>query len=186
MHSHSLDQWTHEHVFLGESHEHNERRTWFVVALTAVMMIGEIAAGSLFGSMALLADGWHMSTHVIAFLITALAYYFARRNAANERFSFGTGKIGVLGGFTSAVVLAIVAFLMAGESTHRLFAPLTIHFNEAIGIGCIGLLVNLSCAFLLSGAHHHDQRPIVYPGYRGEKRHRPEGKWRRHRQLQLR
>jgi cation diffusion facilitator family transporter len=106
--------------------------------------------------MALLADGWHMSTHVIAFLITALAYYFARRHAGNERFSFGTGKIGVLGGFTSAVVLSIVALLMAGESTRRLFVPLTIHFNEAIGIACLGLLVNVSCAFLLSDAHHHD------------------------------
>src|SRR5256885_13473996 len=133
-----------------------ERRTRMVIGITAAMMVVEIAAGLMSRSMALLADGWHMSTHVIAFVITALAYYFARRHAANERFSFGTGKIGVLGGFTSAVVLAIVAFLMAGESTHRLFAPLTIHFNEAIGIACIGLLVNLSCAFLLSGAHHHD------------------------------
>jgi cation diffusion facilitator family transporter len=118
----------------------------------------EIAAGLMSHSMALLADGWHMSTHVIAFLITALAYYFARRHAANKSFSFGTGKIGVLGGFASAVVLSIVAFLMAGESTRRLFLPLTIHFNEAIGIACIGLLVNVGCAFLLGGAHHqhHD------------------------------
>jgi cation diffusion facilitator family transporter len=135
-----------------------EQRTRMVIGLTAVMMVVEIAAGLMSHSMALLADGWHMSTHVIAFLITALAYYFARRHAANERFSFGTGKIGVLGGFASAVVLSIVAFLMAGESTRRLFLPLTIHFNEAIGIACIGLLVNVSCAFLLSGAHHqhHD------------------------------
>jgi cation diffusion facilitator family transporter len=135
-----------------------ERRTRMVIGITAVMMAVEIAVGLMSHSMALLADGWHMSTHVIAFLITALAYYFARRHAANERFSFGTGKIGVLGGFTSAVVLSIVAFLMAGESTRRLFLPLTIHFNEAIGIACIGLLVNIGCAFLLSGAHHqsHD------------------------------
>jgi cation diffusion facilitator family transporter len=133
-----------------------EQRTRMVIGLTAVMMVVEIAAGLMSHSMALLADGWHMSTHVIAFLITALAYYLARRHAANERFSFGTGKIGVLGGFASAVVLSIVAFLMAGESTRRLFLPLTIHFNEAIGIACVGLLVNLSCAFLLSGAHHHD------------------------------
>jgi len=104
-------------------------------------------------SMALLADGWHMSTHVIAFLITAVAYYLARRNAANARFSFGTGKIGVLGGFTSAVVLSIVALLMAGESVHRLFVPLEIHFNEAIGIACVGLLVNLGCAVLLADRH---------------------------------
>ena len=127
-----------------------------VIAITAVMMVVEIAAGLMSHSMALLADGWHMSTHVIAFLITGLAYYFARRHAANERFSFGTGKIGVLGGFTSAVILSIVAFLMAGESTRRLFAPLTIHFNEAIGIACVGLLVNLGCASLLSDAHRQD------------------------------
>src|SRR5712691_9307252 len=139
-----------------------ERRTRIVIVITGVMMVVEITAGLMSHSMALLADGWHMSTHVIAFLITALAYYFARRHAANERFSFGTGKIGVLGGFASAVVLSIVAFLMAGESTRRLFLPLTIHFNEAIGIACIGLLVNLGCAFLLGdghrhrGAHHHD------------------------------
>jgi len=116
--------------------------------------------------MALLADGWHMSTHVIAFVITAVAYYLARRHATNVRFSFGTGKIGVLGGFTSAVVLSIVAFLMAGESVRRLFVPLTIHFNEAIGIACLGLAVNLGCAFLLKDEHdpeghghgstHHD------------------------------
>ena len=133
-----------------------EQRTRMVIAITAAMMVVEIVAGLMSHSMALLADGWHMSTHVIAFLITALAYYFARRHATNERFSFGTGKIGVLGGFASAVVLSIVALLMAGESTRRLFLPLTIHFNEAIGIACLGLVVNLSCAFLLSGAHHHD------------------------------
>jgi cation diffusion facilitator family transporter len=118
------------------------------------MMVVEIAVGLMSHSMALLADGWHMSTHVIAFLITAAAYYLARRHATNVRFSFGTGKIGVLGGFTSAVVLSIVAFLMAGESAHRLFVPLTIHFNEAIGIACIGLLVNLGCAVLLADRHH--------------------------------
>jgi len=118
------------------------------------MMIVEIAVGLMSHSMALLADGWHMSTHVLAFLITAVAYYFARTQAANARFSFGTGKVGVLGGFTSAVVLSIVAFLMAGESLHRLFVPLEIHFNEAIGIACVGLLVNLGCALLLADRHH--------------------------------
>src|SRR5881397_3601382 len=100
---------------------HAERRTRIVIAVTAVMMIIEIAAGLMSHSMALLADGWHMSTHVIAFVITAVAYYFARRHAANVRFSFGTGKIGVLGGFTSAVVLSIVAFLMAREQPVRPF-----------------------------------------------------------------
>jgi cation diffusion facilitator family transporter len=117
-------------------------------------MIVEIAVGLMSHSMALLADGWHMSTHVIAFLIAAVAYYFSRTQAGNVRFSFGTGKIGVLGGFTSAVVLSIVAFLMAGESVHRLFVPLEIHFNEAIGIACLGLLVNLGCAVLLADRHH--------------------------------
>ena len=144
---------------------HAERRTRIVIGITAAMMVVEIAVGLMSHSMALLADGWHMSTHVIAFLITAVAYYLARRHATNVRFSFGTGKIGVLGGFTSAVALSIVAFLMAGESVHRLFVPMSIHFNEAIGIACLGLLVNLGCAVLLGdrdhessdgSAHHHD------------------------------
>ncbi len=136
---------------------HAERRTRIVIGITAAMMVVEIVAGLVSHSMALLADGWHMSTHVAAFLITAAAYYFARTQAGNARFSFGTGKIGVLGGFTSAVVLAIVAFLMAGESVHRLFAPLEIHFNEAIGIASLGLMVNLGCAVLLANRHReHD------------------------------
>src|SRR5437879_7064089 len=132
---------------------HAERRTRIVISITAAMMVIEIVAGLMSHSMALLADGWHMSTHVLAFLITAVAYHFARTQAGNARFSFGTGKIGVLGGFTSAVVLSIVAFLMAGESVHRLFVPLEIHFNEAIGIACLGLLVNLGCAVLLAVRH---------------------------------
>src|SRR5881398_964193 len=131
-----------------------ERRTRIVIGVTAVMMVLEIVVGLMSRSMALLADGWHMSTHVIAFVITAAAYYLARKHATNARFSFGTGKIGVLGGFTSAVVLSIVAFLMAGESVHRIFVPLSIHFDEAIGIACIGLLVNLGCAVLLADRHH--------------------------------
>src|SRR5216117_2937174 len=133
---------------------HAERRTRIVIGITAVMMIVEITVGLMSRSMALLADVWHMSTHVLAFLITAVAYYLARRHAANVRFSFGTGKVGVLGGFTSAVVLSIVAFLMAGESVRRLFVPLTIHFNGAIGIACVGLAVNLGCALLLADRHH--------------------------------
>src|SRR5213594_4894186 len=134
-----------------------ERRTRIVIGVTAVMMVLEIVVGLMSHSKALLADGWHMSTHVIAFLIAAVTYYLARRHATNVRFSFGTGKIGVLGGFTSAVVLSIVAFLMAGESVRRLFVPLEIHFNEAIGIACLGLLVNLGCALLLADRHHeHD------------------------------
>src|SRR5438309_12015917 len=132
---HSAFQKAHDFV---PDFSHAERRTRIVIAVTAVMMLVEIATGLMSHSMALLADGWHISTHVIAFLITAVAYYFARTQAGNARFSFGTGKIGVLGGFTSAVVLSIVALLMAGESVHRLFVPLEIHFNEAIGIACLG------------------------------------------------
>ena len=148
---HSRFRKTHNFV---PDFSHAERRTRIVIAVTAVMMILEISVGLMSHSMALLADGWHMSTHVLAFLITAVAYYFARTQASNARFSFGTGKIGVLGGFTSAVVLSIVAFLMAIESVRRLFVPLEIHFNEAIGIACVGLLVNLICAALLAGQHH--------------------------------
>jgi cation diffusion facilitator family transporter len=153
MHRTDHSQFRKAHDFVPDF-SHAERRTRIVIGITAAMMVVEIAVGLMSHSMALLADGWHMSTHVIAFLITAVAYYLARRHAANARFSFGTGKIGVLGGFTSAVVLAIVAFLMAGESVHRLFTPLTIHFNEAIAIACVGLLVNLGCAVLL-GDHDH-------------------------------
>jgi len=148
---HSRFRKTHDFV---PDFSHAERRTRIVIGITAVMMVVEIAVGLMSHSMALLADGWHMSTHVLAFLITAVAYYFARTQAGNARFSFGTGKVGVLGGFTSAIVLSIVAFLMAGESVHRLFAPLEIHFNDAIGIACLGLLVNLGCAVLLADRHH--------------------------------
>jgi cation diffusion facilitator family transporter len=153
---HSLFRHTHNFVpdFSGA-----ERRTRIVIAITAVMMVLEITVGLISHSMALLADGWHMSTHVIAFLITAMAYYLSRKHSSNAQFTFGTGKIGVLGGFSSAVVLAMIALLMAGESAHRLFVPLSIHFNEAIGVASLGLLVNLSCALLLkdtSHHHHHD------------------------------
>jgi cation diffusion facilitator family transporter len=145
----------HSHNFVHDFSK-GERRTRIVIAITAAMMVVEITAGLLSHSMALLADGWHMSTHVTAFLITAIAYHFTRRHASNVQFSFGTGKIGVLGGFASAVVLSVVAFLMAGESVHRLFVPLEIHFNEAIGIAFVALTVNLVCAFLLKVDHHHD------------------------------
>ena len=147
-------RFRHSHDFVHDFSK-GERRTRIVIAITGVMMVVEITAGLLFRSMALLADGWHMSTHVTAFLIAAIAYRFTRRHASDEQFSFGPGKIGVLGGFASAVVLSVVAFLMAGESVHRMFAPLSIHFNEAIGIACIALAVNLVCAFLLKDDHHH-------------------------------
>ena len=152
-------RFRHSHDFVRDFSK-GERRTHIVIAITGVMMVVEITAGLLSHSMALLADGWHMSTHVTAFLITAVAYYFTRRHASNVQFSFGTGKIGVLGGFASAVVLSVVAFLMAGESVHRLFVPLEIHFNEAIGIACIALTVNGVCALLLKEdghSRHHGQ-----------------------------
>ena len=117
-----LSPWQHTHAFALDSSV-AERRTRIVIGITATMMVVEIAAGILFGSMALLADGWHMSTHVAAFLITAVAYHFSRRHAADPRYSFGTGKMGVLGGFASAVILAVIALLMAGESVHRFLLP---------------------------------------------------------------
>lgn len=154
MHRHDLTRWKHSHDYQEDSSV-AERRTRIVIAITAAMMIVEIAAGIGFKSMALLADGWHMSTHVAAFLITAFAYYFSRRHRHDPRYSFGTGKMGVLGGFASAVVLAVVAVLMAGESVHRFFVPEAIRFNEATGIAVVGLFVNLICAFLLKDSHHH-------------------------------
>lgn len=146
----------HDHVFLGSQHERNERRTWLVIAFTTTMMIVEIAAGSAFGSMALVADGWHMSTHAGAMLIAALAYRYARRNARNPRFTFGTGKLGDLAGFTSAVVLALVALLLGWESLMRLRSPVVINFSQAIFVAVIGLVVNLVCAWLLRDEHAHD------------------------------
>ena len=156
MHFHSLDRWTHDHVFLGAKHARNERRTWFVVALTAVMMVGEIVAGIVFGSMALLADGWHMATHAAALGIAALAYLFARRQARNSHFTFGTGKFGDLAAFASAVILAIVAIQIAFESVARLVNPVTIAYREAIAVAVLGLVVNLVSAFLLREEHDHD------------------------------
>ena len=154
MHRTDHPHFRHSHDFALDSSS-AERRTRIVIGIAATMMVIEITAGVAFNSMALLVDGWHMATHVTAFLITALAYYFSRRHAANPLHSFGTAKIGVLGGFASAVVLAVIALLMAGESVHRFFVPLSIHFNEAIGIAVLGLAVNLVCAFVLTHAHDH-------------------------------
>src|SRR5882724_6889738 len=156
MHSHSLDQWTHDHVFLGPKHDRNERRTWFVVALTAVMMVGEIAAGSLFGSMALLADGWHMATHACALGIAAAAYLFARQHARNSRFAFGTGKFGDLAAFSSAIILSLIAVQIFYESVIRLVHPVAIAYGEAIAVAALGLGVNLVSAWLLRDSHDHD------------------------------
>lgn len=155
MHRHTIDDWTHDHIFLGENHARNERRTFVVVGITIAMMIAEIAGGTLFGSMALLADGWHMSTHAAAIGIAAFAYRYARSHARDPRFSFGTGKVGELAAFTSAVVLAVVALAIAYESILRIANPQPIAYGEAIAIATLGLLVNLVCAWLLRDDHHH-------------------------------
>jgi cation diffusion facilitator family transporter len=145
----------HSHVFLGDAHETSERRTWAVIWLCSAMMIAEIVGGALFGSIALVADGLHMSTHAGALLLAALAYTYARKHAHNRNFSFGTGKLGDLAGFTSAIVLAMIALLIGYESLSRIFAPVPIHFAEAIPIACLGLVVNVASAWLLSGGHDH-------------------------------
>jgi cation diffusion facilitator family transporter len=146
----------HNHVFLGEGHEKSERKTWAVIWLCAIMMVAEIVGGLIFGSIALVADGLHMSTHAGALLLAALAYTYARRHADNPAFTFGTGKLGDLAGFTSAIVLAMIALLIGYESVSRIFAPVPIHFAEAIPIACLGLAVNVASAWLLAGGEHHD------------------------------
>jgi cation diffusion facilitator family transporter len=155
MHGPSFQSLQHEHVFLGDDHERNERRTWFVIALTATMMVVEIVAGTIYGSMALVADGWHMSTHAAAMLISALAYLYARRHARDPRFTFGTGKLGDLAGFASAIILALIALLIGWESLLRLANPIPIDFGQAIAVAVIGLVVNLASAWLLRDDHHH-------------------------------
>jgi cation diffusion facilitator family transporter len=155
-----LENWQHSHVF-NEGNPLAERNTRWVVWLTASMMVAEIAGGWTFNSMALLADGWHMSSHALALGLSVLAYAAARRFAHDSRFAFGTWKIEILGGYTSAVFLVGVAGLMVFQSVERLLAPTPIHYNQAIGIAALGLLVNLVCAGLLKDghghAHHHHQ-----------------------------
>ncbi len=146
----------HSHVFLGAGHETSERKTWAVIWLCGAMMIAEIVGGLLFGSIALVADGLHMSTHAGALLLAALAYSYARNHADDPRFTFGTGKLGDLAGFTSAIILAMIALLIGYEAVSRILAPVPIHFAEAIPIACLGLAVNIASAWILSGgAHHH-------------------------------
>lgn len=144
----------HDHIFLGAAHKDNERRTWMVIALCSAMMVAEIVGGTMFGSLALVADGLHMSTHAGAMLIAALAYTYARWHASDERFVFGTGKLGDLAGFTSAIVLAMIALLIGYEAVSRFLAPVPIQFGQAIPIAVLGLLVNLASVWLLSGDHH--------------------------------
>lgn len=172
----SAETLAHYHNFLGASHDENARRTRIVVVLTFAMMIGEIAAGYLTGSMALLADGFHMATHAGALGVAAFAYGYARRHARDPRFTFGTGKVGELAGFASALVLAIIALGIGIESVRRLFAPADIAYVEAIWIAILGLIVNLVSAWLL-GSHHHGHG---HEGHHDHHAHDHHGHYRHH------
>src|SRR3954447_12393923 len=154
MHTHSMNHWRHDHTFGQERPAAGERRTLLVVAITAITMIVEITAGLWTGSMALLADGVHMASHALALGIAAFAYVYARRHARDERFSFGTGKMNALGGFTGALLLAVVALGMGWESLSRLFIPGSISFDEAIPVAVLGLVVNAASVFILGGHRH--------------------------------
>uniref|UniRef100_UPI0040479596 cation diffusion facilitator family transporter n=1 Tax=Shewanella baltica TaxID=62322 RepID=UPI0040479596 len=152
---HSLAQWQHSHEFSSQNRD-GEKNTRYVLYLTVITMVAEIAAGTIYGSMALLADGWHMGTHAAAFMITLFAYSYARKHANDPAFAFGTGKVSVLGGYTSAIALGLVALVMLIESGMRLISPEQIHFNEAIFVAVIGLSVNVLSVFLLKDHHTHD------------------------------
>jgi cation diffusion facilitator family transporter len=155
MHSHSMMEWTHGHAFLGAQHGEHERRTWIVVALTGVMMVAEIVGGTVFGSIALVADGWHMGTHVAALAIAGFAYLFARRHMHDARFTLGTGKFGELAAFSSAIILGMIGLGIGYESVLRLLYPVAIHFREAVPIAALGLCVNIASAWLLRDNHDH-------------------------------
>lgn len=148
----------HDHSFGQDQVRSGERRTLVVILITAAMMVAEIVSGVMFGSMALLADGLHMGSHATALSITFFAYMYARRHAHDRRFTFGTGKVNALAGFTGAVLLAVFALFMAYESIHRLLSPVEIAFNSAILVAVIGLIVNGGCVFILNDPshHHHD------------------------------
>jgi cation diffusion facilitator family transporter len=186
MHSHSIAQWSHGHAFLGEHHGRHERRTWSVVALTAAMMAAEITGGTLFGSIALVADGWHMGTHVAALAIAGLAYLFARRHAEDTRFSLGTGKFGELAAFSSAIILGMIALGIGYESVLRLLHPVVIRFQEAIPIAAIGLCVNLLSAWLLHDDHDHDRAHNHDHDHGGGHEHAADGDHPSHRDTNLR
>ncbi|MBV8537344.1 MAG: CDF family Co(II)/Ni(II) efflux transporter DmeF [Alphaproteobacteria bacterium] len=156
MHLSTTPQHAHEHFFLHDQHGRSEQRTRMVVALTAGMMVAEVAAGTVFRSMALVADGWHMASHVAALSLAAFAYSYARRHAHDARYSFGTGKVGALAGYTSAVVLGMIALAMGYDSVERLIAPVPIDFTAATWVAALGLVVNLASAALLGHAHDHD------------------------------
>ena len=177
---HDLSGWRHEHTY-DVGNRAAERRTWVVVVITAITMVVEIVAGWITGSMALLADGWHMSTHVVALSIAGVAYYLARSWSKDERFAFGTWKIEVLGAFSSALLLTVVALAMIVESIHRLFEPERIDFGPALVVAVIGLLVNLASAGVLISPgtnaeqghdHGHDDHGYGHEGHRhGDEAH---------------
>jgi cation diffusion facilitator family transporter len=160
MHAHSIDNFRHEHIFLGSGHDRNERRSWIVIGICGVMMVAEIGGGALFGSMALIADGLHMSTHAGALFIAALAYTYARRLSRDDRFTFGTGKLGDLAAFSSAIALAMIALLIGYESINRLFHPVHIAFNQAIPIAFLGLFFS---APGFSGTTMSTSTPMITP-----------------------
>ncbi|WP_024509363.1 CDF family Co(II)/Ni(II) efflux transporter DmeF [Bradyrhizobium sp. ARR65] len=168
---HAFQLARHEHVFLGRDHDRAERRTWAVIVLCGVMMVAEIVGGALFGSLALIADGLHMSTHAGALLLAALAYTYARKYAHDRSFTFGTGKFGDLAGYTSAIVLAMIALLIGYEAVERLLNPVQIHFDEAIPIAVVGLIVNVASAWLLSGGHDHGNSHGHHVGHHGHAHH---------------
>ena len=186
MQTHLVDELRHDHVFLGEHHDRNARKTWLVIGLCTAMMAAEIGGGLAFGSMALVADGLHMSTHAGALLIAALAYTYARRHANDERFSFGTGKFGDLAAFTSAVVLAMIALLIGYESIQRLLNPVYIAFGQAIPLAAVGLVVNLLSAWLLRDDHHHGHEHHEHGDHHHDHEHHHEHGPARHHDLNLR
>ena len=164
MHTHSIEDFRHSHIFLGEAHEQNERKTWIVIGICAAMMVAEIVGGVWFGSVALIADGLHMSTHAGALLIAALAYTYSRRYARDERLAFGTGKLGDLAAFTSAIALAMIALLIGYESIGRFLNPVPIAFNQAIPVAVLGLGINVLSAFLLRDDHDHQHEHGAHEG----------------------
>jgi cation diffusion facilitator family transporter len=165
MHTHNLSDWQHEHDF-AVMNKKGERRTKIVLILTFFTMLLEIAAGSIFGSMALLADGWHMATHVAAFMITLFAYRYSRKHAHDETFAFSTAKVSLLGGFASSIALGVVALMMLFEALQRLVIPHLIHFNEAIVVATFGLVINFISALLLrSHDHAHTHHAHEKPGH---------------------
>jgi cation diffusion facilitator family transporter len=172
MHSHSIEDFRHPHMFLGEAHARNERKTWTVIAICTAMMIAEIVGGLWFGSVALIADGLHMSTHAGALLMAALAYTYSRRYVSDERLTFGTGKLGDLAAFTSAIALAMIALLVGYESVDRLFNPMPIAFNQAIPIAVLGLGINLLSAVLLRERHDEHGHDHANEDSRGVDFHR--------------